>query len=243
MKSIIQKELLTFFGSPMGFLIVGVYLVVNGLFIWILDNPYNVITSGFADLSPFFNITPWVFLFFIPAITMRSVTEEIRSGTLETLLTKPISAGELAIGKGLGSLAVVLVSLLPTIVYAFVLNGLTHSNASIDWGAIIGSYVGLLFISVSFCSIGVYCSSLTSNQIASFLGASFLAFCFYYLPDALASQFAALQFLAPLGMATHYQSLARGVISLTDLIYFISISYLFWEGTKRQLLRVSIQHF
>ncbi|OYU82808.1 MAG: gliding motility-associated ABC transporter permease subunit GldF [Flavobacterium sp. BFFFF2] len=242
MKAIIRKELLTFFGSPMGYLIVSIYLILNGLFIWVLDNPYNVLLSGFADLTAFFSLTPWIFLVFIPAITMRSLSEEIRSGTLEVLLTKPISRGELALGKNLGSLAVVMIALIPTLAYVWVLNGLTLPNSELDWGAIFGSYIGLVVVAASFCSIGIFCSSLTSNQIVAFLGAAVLSFCLYYLPEATASQFPAVDFFAPLGMSTHFHSLARGVISLADLLYFLVIGYIFWYGTRTQLQRVSTQY-
>jgi len=230
MKALLLREIKSFFGSPVGYLVIAVFLLLNGLFLWVFDGEYNVLDSGFADLAPFFTFAPWVLIFLIPAVTMRSFSDERRQGTLELLLTKPLSAWQIVLGKFLGSFFLIVIALIPTLVYVYVIYGLALPVGHIDFGSTWGSYFGLLFLVAAYSAIGVFTSSLTDNQVVAFITSVFLCFVCYFglanLPGSLGSL---------LGMQAHFSSMARGVIDTRDVIYFVSISLLFLAFTEYKL--------
>lgn len=240
MFSILKKEINSFFSTPIGYLVIGLFLVGNGLFLWVFPGAYNIPDSGFADLGPFFILSPWIFLFLIPALCMRSFSEEIKQGTLELLLTKPITKTELVLGKYFGIVFLVILSLLPTLLYVYSLTELGKPEGNIDSGAILGSYLGLLFLGGCYAAIGVFASSLTQNQIVAFMLSVFLCFLFFFGFESLANFnfFNAGAFsLEDLGISSHYNSISRGVIDTRDIIYFFSFIVLFLALTQFSLNR------
>jgi len=236
MKAILFREIRSFFGSPIGYLVIAIFLILNGLFLWIFNGEYNILDSGFADLSPFFTISPWILIFLIPAVTMRSFADEMKQGTLELLLTKPLSIWEIVGGKFLGSLLLIVIAIIPTLIYVYVIYKLGIPEGNIDVGSTIGSYFGLLFLISSYCSIGIFTSSLTNNQIISFLVAVLLCFTFYYGFDGIASYLPSMEnTISNLGMNSHFKSMSRGVIDTRDLLYFTSITIFFMSLTVFKL--------
>lgn len=180
MKALLLREIKSFFGSPIGYLVIAIFLLLNGLFLWVFEGDFNILNSGFADLSPFFTLAPWILIFLIPAVTMRSFSDEKKQGTIELLFTKPITVWEMVNGKFFGALLLIILAILPTIVYVFVLSSLGDPSSSIDTGSIIGSYFGLLFLISGYSAIGIFTSALSDNQIVAFIMAVFLCFVFYY---------------------------------------------------------------
>ena len=187
MKAILLREIKSFFGSPVGYLVIGVFLLLNGLFLWVFEGEYNILNSGFADMTPFFTITPWILIFLIPAVTMRSFSDEKKQGTLELLLTKPLSLWEIVTGKFLGSLLLIVIAVLPTLTYVYTVSSLGMPQGNIDLGSTLGSYFGLLFLMGGYTAIGLFTSSVTENQIVAFISSVFLCFVFYYAFDGLAT--------------------------------------------------------
>lgn len=233
MLAILKKEINSFFASPIGYLVISLFLVVTGLFLWVFEGEFNIPNAGFADLAPFFQLAPWIFTFLIPAITMRSFSEEQKTGTLELLLTKPISTLQLVLGKYFGALALIIITLIPTLIYVVAIYQLGNPVGNLDIGVTIGSYVGLLFLAASFIAIGVCASTLSDNQIVSFILAVLFCFIFYFGIDGIASY--THPKVANFGMQTHYDSISRGVIDTRDLIYFTSIIAFFIYLTKSTL--------
>ena len=164
MLAILKKELNLFFVTPVGYLVIAMFLLINGLFLWVFKGDYNVLNAGFADLNSFFFITPWFFIFMIPAITMRTFSDEIRLGTIEIIKTKPISSWDIVIGKYLGSLLLVFAALIPTLSYVYTLFQLAATPENIDFGSIIGSYIGLLFLASSFTAQNFMWGTAVSSQ-------------------------------------------------------------------------------
>jgi ABC-2 type transport system permease protein len=238
MRAIFKKEILSFFTNPVGYLIISLFILLNGLFLWVFKGDFNVFDYGFANLSLFFLLTPWVFLFIIPAITMKSFSEEKKTGTLELLMIKPIGKYQLVGGKFLGAFFLVILALIPTLFYVLTISNLGISNGNYDTGLVIGSYIGLTFLVMSYTAIGIFSSTLTSNQIVAFILALVMSFIFYYGFEALSTIFDgnALQFyLNNLGMKSHFEGIALGVIKIQDVVYFLSITLLFLFLSKIQL--------
>jgi len=236
MKSIIVRELKSFFGSPIGYLVIAIFLLLNGLFLWIFNGEYNILNSGFADLSPFFTIAPWILIFLIPAVTMRSFSDEKKQGTLELLLTKPLSIWEIVNGKFLGAMLLIVIAIIPTFIYVYVISSLGMPEGNIDMGSTIGSYFGLLFLIAAYCSIGIFTSTLSENQIVAFILSVFLCFVFYFAFDGLATYLpTAENFISSIGMDNHFKSMSRGVIDTRDVLYFISLTILFLSLTVFKL--------
>ena len=233
MIAILKKEIDVFFSTPIGYLVIAVFLLVNGLFLWVFNGDYNILNAGFADLNNFFFITPWFFVFMIPAITMRSFSDEIRSGTIEILKTSPVSNWEIILGKYLGSLLLIVVALIPTVAYVFTIVQRATNPEGIDFASIVGSYVGLLFLAGGFTAIGLLASVLSSNQIVAFIVGVSLSFLMYYGFQALGEMNVISSFpVENLGMSSRYRGMGRGVIDTRDVLYFLSVSFLFLYLTK-----------
>lgn len=236
MKSIIVREIKSFFGSPIGYLVIAIFLITNGLFLWVFEGDYNILNTGFADMTPFFTLAPWILIFLIPAVTMRSFSDEKRQGTLELLLTKPLSITQIVNGKFLGTLFLIVLALLPTLIYVKVIYDLGMPEGNIDMGSTIGSYFGLLFLISAYAAIGIFTSSISDNQIVSFILAVFLCFFFYFGFEGLTSLLPSFStILSGFGMSGHFKSMGRGVIDTRDVLYFVSITVLFLSFTIYQL--------
>jgi ABC-2 type transport system permease protein len=232
MKSIVFREIKSFFGSPIGYLVIALFLIGNGLFLWVFEGDYNILNTGFADLTPFFTLAPWILIFLIPAVTMRSFSDEKKQGTLELLLTKPISLWEIVNGKFLGAFLLILMAIIPTFIYVEVIWNLGSPEGNLDLGSTLGSYFGLLFLIAAYSAIGIFTSSISENQIVSFIIAVFLCFFFYFGFEGLGSILPSFSsFISYFGMQDHYKSMSRGVIDTRDVIYFISIAVLFLSFT------------
>ncbi|MDR1680675.1 MAG: gliding motility-associated ABC transporter substrate-binding protein GldG [Prevotellaceae bacterium] len=236
MFTIFKKELHTFFSSITGYLVIGVFLLVNAWFLWIGRSAMNILDGGFASLSGLFELAPWLFLFLLPAIAMRTLADEKKSGTIELLLAQPLTERRLILGKYFATVAVAWLSLLPTLVYFGSLYLLGQPAGNIDTGGTWGSYAGLLLLAAGYAAIGLLASSLTDNQIIAFLLAAAGCFFFYLGFDGLSALLpAADRFLMALGINERYRSMSRGVIDLRDVLYFVSLIALFLEAARLQL--------
>lgn len=235
----IKKELHTFFASPIGYLVIALFLIFNGLFLFVLKTDFNIFNAGFADLDSFFYLTPWVFLFLIPAVTMRSFSDEIQTGTIEQLKTKPITNWQIVLGKYFGSYILILIALLPTVIYFVTIYKLGNPTGNIDIASTIGSYIGLLLLAGAFVAIGIFCSTLSANQIVAFLLAIVLSFIFYYLFEIVADSFPFnAYFIKKIGMYEHYQNLSKGLIETKDVVYFLSLITFFLFLTKSRVDKI-----
>jgi len=236
MWSVCKKELRQFFSSLTGYIAIIVFLLVNGLVLFVFDD--NIFDFGYATLDRFFQLAPWILLLLIPAITMRSFAEEFRTGTFEILQTRPLTRWQLTLGKYLGCLVVVFIALLPTIIYIFSIQRLS-SNEGIDSGATIGAYIGLFFLAAVFTAIGVCCSSFTNNAVVAFITALLGCALLYYGFNAISKlptlANGADYYVEMLGIDFHYHSVSRGLIDTRDLVYFISVSFLFLTITNRNI--------
>jgi ABC-2 type transport system permease protein len=236
MKSIVVREIKSFFGSPIGYLVIAVFLIGNGLFLWVFEGEYNILDSGFADLSPFFTLAPWILIFLIPAVTMRSFSDEKKQGTLELLLTKPLSIWQIVNGKFLGSMLLIVMAIIPTFIYVWVISGLGSAEGNIDMGSTMGSYFGLLFLIAGYSAIGIFTSTLSENQIVAFIVAVFLCFFFYFGFESMATLIPSFQgLISSIGMQDHFKSMSRGVMDTRDVIYFVSLTVLFLSFTVYNL--------
>jgi ABC-2 type transport system permease protein len=236
MWAICKKELGQFFSSLTGYIAIIVFLLINGLVLFVFRN--NILEAGYASLDAFFSLAPWVLLFLVAAITMRSFSDEFKSGTFEILQTRPLRKWQVVTGKFMGSFIVAIIALLPTIVYYFVVNHLA-STAGIDPGAAAGSYTGLLLLTALFTAIGICVSSFTTNSVVAFILSLFAGVLFYYGFTAI-SQLAAFEgggdyLVEMLGINFHYQSMSRGVLDTRDLVYFISLIFFFLLVTRLNL--------
>ena len=234
MLAIIKKEFNGFFASPIGYLVIGVFLVLNGLFLWVFSGQFNIFDNGFAELQAFFELAPWVFIFLIPAITMRSFSDEKRMGTLELLLTKPLSTFQIVLGKYFGALLLIILAIIPTLLYIATISDLGNPPGNWDVGSTMGSYLGLLFLAMAYTGIGIFSSTLSDNQIVAFITAVFLCFIMYYGFEGINSLLEGVD-LSQLGLEYHFKSISRGVIDTRDVIYFISIAVFFLLLTKVKL--------
>ncbi|KUF43332.1 gliding motility-associated ABC transporter permease subunit GldF [Myroides marinus] len=224
MKAISLREIKAFFSSLTGYLVITLFLVINGILLWFIEGEYNVLQSGFADLSPFFYLAPWVLIFLIPAVSMKSLSEEIKNGTIELLLTKPLSVWQIVLGKFIGIFTLIFLAIIPTIVYVFILKDLVLEGQQIDYSNIIGSFIGLLFLVSCYVSMGILSSSLTENQIVAFIIGVVLCLFFSLGIDTMASLFG--EWFERIGVLYHFRSISKGVIDTRDLIYFASMTIL-----------------
>ncbi len=229
------KEIRSFFNSVTGYLVVCVYLLINGFLLWLSPGVFNILEGSYASIDPLFIISPWVFLFLIPAITMRMFADEKRAGTMELLLTRPLTDLQIVWAKFSAGVVLVLFSILPTLIYYYTVFQLGNPVGNIDSGGTFGSYIGLLFLGASYVSIGVFSSSLTENQIVAFLIGVFLCLLMFTGFE----QLAALDFFGDadlfilgLGINEHYISMSRGVIDSRDVLYFLSVIIIFALATR-----------
>lgn len=239
MIAILKKEINSFFASPIGYLVIAVFLLLNGLFLWLFKGEFNILDNGFADLSSFFLLAPWILIFLVPAVTMRSFSDEKKQGTLELLLTKPISHLHIVFGKYLGAFILILMALIPTLLYTYTISKLGNPEANLDVGSVMGSYFGLLFLVAAYTAIGVFASSLTDNQIVAFIIAVFICFFFFFGFEGLSNYnlFGDTFYIEKLGMESHYKSMSRGVLDTRDIIYFLSVTALFITLTTINIKR------
>ncbi len=232
------KEIRSFLSSLIGYIAIGVFISLVGVFMWIIPSESggsNILDNGFANIDPLFFIAPWVYLFLIPAITMRSFSEEKKTGTIELLLTRPLTDLQLVLAKYFAGFTLVMVSLLPTLIYFYSVYVLGAPNGNIDTGGMWGSYIGLLFLGAGFVSIGIFASAIAENQVIAFIIALLLCF-FCYIGFEFIAQSGLFgkydAFFKGLGLNDHYVSMSRGVIDTRDALYFISVIALFNLLTK-----------
>ena len=240
MYSIFKKEVNSFFSSLIGYIVIGVFLVVMGLFMWVFPDT-NILDYGYASMDSLFAITPNIFMFLIPAITMRMFAEETQTGTIELLATRPLKDISIILAKYFAAVFLVFFALIPTLLYFWTVSRLGSPVGNIDSGAVWGSYLGLLFLGAVFAAIGIFASSLTDNQIVSFILAVFLCF-FFFMGFDLLSNFGSFlgkidYIIEMIGINYHYNSISRGVIDSRDVIYFISIIAVFIAMTQTSLAR------
>ena len=236
MKSILFREIKSFFGAPVGYLVIAIFLLLNGLFLWIFEGEFNILNSGFADMTPFFTLAPWILLFLIPAVTMRSFSDEKKQGTIALLLTKPLSLWQIVGGKFLGAVVLIALAIVPTLLYVFVLNDLGMKDNPFDFGSTVGAYFGLLFLISGYASIGIFTSTLSENQIVAFILSVFLCFIFYYGFEGVAVFFgSAGDYVSRVGMDYHFKSMGKGVLDTRDILYFTSVAFFFLSLTVYQL--------
>jgi len=238
MFTLFKKEINGFLNSLIGYVVVIVFLLMIGLFLWVFPLQFNLLDFGYANLDGLFILAPFVFLFLIPAITMRSFADEKKSGTLELLMTQPLTDLQVILAKYFAGMVLVLFSLLPTLIYYFSIYHLGLPPGNLDAGSIWGSYLGLLFLAMTFVAIGIFASSVTDNQIVSFIIALVLCF-FFYMGFELIYTFilsgSAGLMVESLGINAHYNSMSRGVIDTRDLVYFLSMTVFFIMLTKLSL--------
>lgn len=240
MFSILKKELRTFFSNATGYIVIGIFLLLTGLFLWVIPGQYNILDAGYANVDGLFYLAPWLFLFLCPAVTMRLFAEEKQTGTWELLVTKPISTIQIVLGKFFAGWLLVSLAVLPSLVYYFSVAYLAEPIGNVDSGAFWGSYIGLFFLSAIYVAIGAFASSLSKNQIIAFVVAMTLSFSFYYGFELLASFFtggSAIQILESFGVHAHYKSMSRGVIDSRDLVYFTLITMGFLLATVKIIAR------
>ncbi|PRP66420.1 gliding motility-associated ABC transporter permease subunit GldF [Nonlabens agnitus] len=235
MKAIYLKEIRGFFSSLSGYLVLCIFLLVSGLFVFVFDGEFNVLNYGFADLTPFFLLIPWLFMFLIPAICMRSFTVERDLGTLEILLTRPISIRSLIGGKFAAAFTITTLALVPTIIYVITVGTLGQTSYNIDLGSTFGSYLGALLMSLGYVSISIWCSTVTKNQIIAFLIAALVCFVMYFGFEGAAGYLVTDDLIASFGMKYHYESMARGVIDTRDVVYFVSVAVFFFALSEISL--------
>ena len=235
MIALFRKEISQFFGSLTGLLTIVLFLLVNALFLWIFSGDFNLLDFGFANMDSFFMLSPIIFLIFIPAICMRLFSEEFRSGTMENLLTKPISLWNVVFSKFLAANVLVLFAIFPTLIYFFSIYFLGETIGNLDIGGIMGSYLGLFMLSSAFIGIGVFASSISPNQVVAFLIAIVCNAIIYYGFDVLSSV-SILQnwdlYISNLGIASHFSRMSKGVIDSRDILYFLSVCFLFLMLSK-----------
>ncbi len=230
MIALLKKELHYFFSTAIGFIFLASFYIFTGLFLWVLEGSFNIPDSGFASLASFFELTPWLFTFLIPAISMHTFAEESKQGTLELLLTKPISIFKLIFGKFLGVITIGIIALLPSLIYVFAISQLAQPQGNIDLGSIMGSYIALLLLLTSFTAIGIFTSSLTKNQTIALILAILGCFIFYigFENIPILQKYISWDVL---GINYHYSRISEGVIDTRDVIYFLCLTALFILAT------------
>ena len=236
---ICKKEWQQFFSSLTGYIAISIFLLLTGLFLFVFPDT-NILDFGYASLGSFFDTAPWILLFFVPTVTMRTLAEEYKSGTFELLKTLPLSSGQIVRGKFLGAFLIIAVALIPTLIYSISIQQLS-AVGGIDMGSTAGSYVGLLMLSAVFTAVGIAASSFTNNTVIAFIAGAFVCFLLYSGFDAI-SKLPLFKsdigyYIEMIGINFHYRSISRGVVDVRDIIYFVAIIALFLSITQRNVLR------
>jgi len=236
---LIKKELHQFFNGFTGYISIILFLLVNGLYLFVLKDS-NIFDFGYATLAKFFELAPWIFIFLIPALSMRSFSEEYKTGTFEILQTRPLTKWQIVSGKYFSVLSVIVIALIPTLLYVYTIQSLSAAGG-IDSGGISGSYIGLIFLAAVFAAISIWCSALTSNAVIAFLSGAFACLILYFGFNAI-SQLPVFTgnadyYIQMFGIDFHYRSISRGVIDSRDIIYFLSLIFLFLFATKKNLTK------
>jgi len=235
MIALFKKEISVFFSTLIGYLIIGIFLLMNSILLWSNFSDMNILSYGYADMDIFFTTAPLFFLLFIPSISMRVFTEEYSSGTIETLITKPITSLQIVIAKFSAVFFLVLFAILPTLIYVVSIYYLGERVGNLDLAGIMGSYLGLIFLCALFSAISIYASSLSSNQIVSFAFAILISTLFYFGFDVL-SELSFFQnfdlIIQQIGISSHYEMMSKGLVKLSDIIYFVSFTILFIKLTE-----------
>ena len=238
MYTLFLKEIKGFFSSVIGYLVIAVFLLIVGLFMWVFPTNFNIFQVNAANIDTLFLISPWVFLFLVPAITMNMFADELRTGNMELLLTRPISEFKIVTAKYLAAVVLVLIALLPTLLFLFSIHFLADPVGNVDYGAIAGSYIGLFFLGAVYAAVGIFASSLSKNVIVSFLLGIVFCFLFYLgfnLLADLVSTGTVAEFIKSLGINDHYSSISRGVVDSRDIVYFLSVIAIFIFFSKLRL--------
>lgn len=239
MFAIFKKEINGFFSSLTGYIVIIVFLLFNSLFMWVFPGEWNILDSGYAGLDTLFFVSPWVFMFLVPAVTMRMIAEEKRIGTIELIYSRPISERELIYGKYFASVFLVLLALLPGVIYYFSVYSLGDTPGNLDKGGTMGSFIGLFFLASVYASAGIFASSISDNQVIAFILAVLICFFLFmgfdsvaYLPGLKKLD----EFVIRLGINEHYKSISRGVVDIKDIVYFIAVIVFFNESTRFYLM-------
>ncbi len=239
MFAIFRKEISGFFSSLTGYIVIIVFLLVNSLFMWVFPGEWNIFDSGYAGLDTLFFLSPWVFLFLVPAVTMRMIAEEKRLGTIELIYSRPITDRGIIYGKYFASVSLVLLALVPGLIYYISVYRLGAPPGNLDKGAILGAFIGLFFLASVYASVGIFASAITDNQVIAFISAVLICFflfmgfdSFAYLPGLKNLD----EFVIRLGINEHYKSISRGVLDLRDAVYFMAVVAIFNEATRLVLL-------
>ena len=241
MWALIKREWFVFFSTPLGYLSLGFFLTLSTLFLWFLETDFNLLNAGFADLNAFFVLAPWLFLLLVPALSMRSFSDEKRLGTLELLLTKPLNLWHILLAKYIANLMLLLAALLPTVVYFFTIDDLKIGDSSTDWGSTITAYWGLFCVGASFMSLGILSALLTKSQATAFMTALILCFVQFYVWKGIADLMEHQEyyrFFNAIGIFEHYLNLRQGVITLKDGVYFLGFNYIVLYISKQLLYSI-----
>ncbi len=239
MFAIFRKEISGFFSSLTGYIVIIVFLLVNSLFMWIFPGEWNILDSGYAGLDTLFFLSPWVFLFLVPAVTMRMVAEEKRLGTIELLYSKPLTERGIILGKYFAAVSLVILALIPCLTYYIAVYILGETLGNLDSGGTWGAFIGLFFLAAIYAAAGIFASSLTENQVIAFILAVLICFVLYmgfdsfaYIPGLKNLD----EFVINLGINEHYKSISRGVLDLRDVVYFITVAAIFIEAARMVLV-------
>jgi ABC-2 type transport system permease protein len=239
MLAIFRKEISGFFSSLTGYIVIIVFLLINSLFMWVFPGEWNILDSGYAGLDTLFLLSPWIFLFLVPSVTMKMIAEEKKTGTLELIYSKPVTERSIVYGKYFSSVVLVLLALIPGIIYYVSVWLLGEVPGNLDRGGTMGAFIGLFFLAAVYASAGLFASSLTDNQVVSFIIAVMISFFMFmgfdsiaYLPGLKKID----ELVLWLGINEHYKSISRGVIDLRDILYFIGVVLIFNEATRLVLL-------
>jgi len=230
-----KKELRYYFSTPIAYIVIGLFLLLISLFLWVIPGEWNIIDSGYAQVDGLFQISPWLFLLLCPALTMRLFAEERQTGTWNVLRVKPVSLTRIVLGKWAAAWTIVVVALVPCLVHFFAVYAMAEPQGNVDSGAFFGSFFGLMLISLTYTAIGTFCSSLTKSQIVSFILGVCGCALFYYgfdLCSSLLSDGNAVNAISRIGGHSHYLSIARGVMDLRDVVYFIGVAAAFLATTQ-----------
>ena len=234
MWNITSRELNSFFSNATGYIVIVIFLLSTSLLLWVFPGDYNILDMGYANIGGLFTLTPWLYLFLCPAVTMKMFAEEKQSGTIELLLTRPISPWKIVCGKALAGWLLVIIALLPTLIWALSVYYISDPVGNLDMGAFWGSWLGLVFLAMVYVCIGLFGSSISKNQIVAFIISALLCFVLFYGFELLGSLFSGdiAYILKNIGIRQHCLSISRGVIDSRDLLYFIFGSSIFLYITK-----------